>query len=126
MSLLVKQRPDIQESQVRHVLAVAPHTSQTLACPLSTLPGRPSMRLTVTSDVDDQMGVVVAAGEVDLATVSTLRQDLSDHIAAGLTMLLVDLSAVTFIDSTGLGVLVGAGKKTAEVGGSMRLVCDNP
>jgi anti-sigma B factor antagonist len=70
--------------------------------------------------------VVAAAGEIDLATVPALRQAVSEHLAAGVTLLVLDLSEVTFIDSTGLGVLVGAGKKAAGVGGSMRLVCDNP
>lgn len=84
------------------------------------------MRLTVSSEVQHQVGIVVASGEVDLATVSGLRQAISDHLAAGLTLLVLDISAVTFMDSTGLGVLVGAGKKAAGLGGSMRLVCDNP
>jgi anti-sigma B factor antagonist len=84
------------------------------------------MRLTVSSDVDRQVGVVTAAGEVDLATVATLRQALSDLLASGLTHLVLDLTAVSFIDSTGLGVLVGAGTKAAGLGGAMRLDCDNP
>lgn len=84
------------------------------------------MRLNITSCVDQQVGVVVAAGEIDLASVSSVRQAISDHLASGLTLLVLDLSDVTFIDSTGLGVLVGAGKKAAGLGGSMRLVCDNP
>jgi len=84
------------------------------------------MRLTISSDVDRQVGVVVATGEVDLATVPAFRQAISDHLASGLALLLLDMRGVTFIDSTGLGVLVGANKKTTGLGGSMRLVCDNP
>ncbi|NUR07540.1 MAG: STAS domain-containing protein [Nocardioidaceae bacterium] len=84
------------------------------------------MRLAVTSDVEHGVGVVVASGEVDLATAPSLRQAISDHLAAGQTLLLLDMTDVTFIDSTGLGILVGAAKKARGLGGSMRLVCDNP
>ena len=74
------------------------------------------MRLTVNSEVHQQVGIVVATGEIDLATVPGFRQAISDHLAAGLTLLVLDISAVTFMDSTGLGVLVGAGKK-AQISG---------
>jgi anti-sigma B factor antagonist len=84
------------------------------------------VRVTLTTERHAEIGVVAAAGEVDLATVPALRQTISEQIAEGTSFLLVDLSDVTFIDSTGLGVLVGAGKKVAGVGGSMRIVCDNP
>ena len=84
------------------------------------------MRLSVSSHSEGMLGVVVASGEIDLATVALLRQVISDHIAAGQSELLLDLTDVSFIDSTGLGVLVGAGKKTAGLGGSTRLVCSNP
>ena len=84
------------------------------------------MRLTVHSEVEGALGVVAVAGEVDLATVPLVRQAISDHIVAGRVHLLLDLTDVSFIDSTGLGVLIGTGKKTAKLGGSTRLVCNDP
>ena len=84
------------------------------------------MRIDTSPTRDGSGGLVVAHGEVDLATVSRLRDAVSDHLSQGRTRLLLDLSAVTFIDSTGLGVIVGAAKKAYGLGGSLELVCDNP
>ena len=80
-------------------------------------------------DVEKQDGCAVLItphGDVDLAGAPWLREALSDALAEGCVNLLMDLRSVTFIDSTGLGVLVGAGKKAYGLGGSMRIVCDNP
>lgn len=71
-------------------------------------------------------GVVTPHGEIDLAGAPRLREALSDALAGGHTHLVLDLREVTFIDSTGLGLLVGAGKKAYGLGGSLTLVCDNP
>ena len=84
------------------------------------------MRVVAGTTPDGRAGTVTAEGEVDLSGAPRLREALSDHLAAGRTHLLMDLRAVTFIDSTGLGVLVGAGKKAFGLGGSLRIVCDNP
>jgi anti-sigma B factor antagonist len=84
------------------------------------------MTLTVDSRTERLVGVVEASGEVDIATVPALREAISEHIVVGRTNLLVDLRAVTFLDSTGLGVLVGASKAAQGAGGSLRLVCDSP
>ena len=74
---------------------------------------------------DGRAGVIVAEGEIDLAGAPRLREAMTDHLSAGHVHLLMDLSAVTFIDSTGLGILVGAAKKTLGLGGSLRIVCSN-
>lgn len=67
--------------------------------------------------------VVSVFGEVDILTTPRLRDELIDLIAAGQHHLILDLEGVTFLDSTGLGVLVGALKRVRHVQGSMRLVC---
>lgn len=68
----------------------------------------------------DGSTVVVAAGEIDVATSPGLREALL--VAAELSSrVVVDLSAVTFLDSTGLGVLMG-GFKNVSGHGSMCLV----
>jgi anti-sigma B factor antagonist len=84
------------------------------------------MRVKVETTIDGRAGIVAADGEIDLASTPRLREALSDHLAAGRTHLLINLCEVTFMDSTGLGVLVGAGKKATGLGGSLRIVCDNP
>jgi anti-sigma B factor antagonist len=68
----------------------------------------------------DGTTVVIAAGEIDLATCPALREALL--VAAGFSSkVVVDLSAVTFLDSTGLGVLID-GFKRVPAHGSMCLV----
>ncbi len=71
-------------------------------------------------------GIVTAAGEIDLATAPRLREAISDHLTAGVVHLVLDLTAVSFMDSTALGVLVGAGKKVAGLGGSLKVVSQDP
>jgi anti-sigma B factor antagonist len=66
-------------------------------------------------------------GSLDLATAPTVRAALSDATEKGSRHLLVDLSQLEFLDSTGLGVLIGAHRRAAERGGSLRLVvADGP
>lgn len=73
-----------------------------------------------------ERGVVIAAvtGDIDISTVTRLRERLFE-LAGGRT-LLVDLNGVTFIDSAGLGVLVGAARQAAGRGGSLHAVCARP
>lgn len=68
--------------------------------------------------------VVEVGGEIDVYTAPLLRENLADLIAADHTDLMVDLRAVRFMDSTGLGVLVGALKKVRSLGGNLELVID--
>lgn len=70
--------------------------------------------------------VVEVSGEVDLATAPLLRERLESHLQAGATSLIVDLSGTTFLDSTGLGVLVNALKRCRESGGELHLVAVDP
>ena len=54
--------------------------------------------------------VVAAGGELDLYTVDRLRDKLGDVVERGARRVLVDLTGVSFMDSTALGVLVGSAK----------------
>ena len=67
--------------------------------------------------------VVQVSGEIDVYTAPQLRERLDQEIESGNHDLVVDLSAVPFMDSTGLGVLVGRLKQIRLHDGSMRLVC---
>jgi anti-sigma B factor antagonist len=66
-------------------------------------------------------------GSLDLATAPTVRAALAEATEKGNHDLIVDLSQLEFLDSTGLGVLIGAHRRAAERGGAFRLiVSDGP
>jgi len=77
--------------------------------------------------VRNEGGVVIVAvtGEIDISTVARLRERLYELADNGGT-LIVDLNRVEFIDSTGLGALVGTARRIAEHGGSLYAVCAQP
>ena len=66
--------------------------------------------------------VVAVTGEIDVATAPQLQESLHSLIAQGHSSLVIDLLAVSFLDSTALGVLVGALKRCREQGGDLQLV----
>ncbi|MDO9496528.1 MAG: STAS domain-containing protein [Nocardioides sp.] len=84
--------------------------------------GSPVLRV----EEQGRYSVVVLTGEVDLATATDVRVCLRDLMVDGATHVLVDLRAVTFMDSTGLGVLVAARKQARVFRGSFGLVAPSP
>ena len=75
--------------------------------------------------VDDDTHVVSVAGEIDLFTAPEFKQRMSAPIDAGRSRLVVDLSETTFIDSSSLGVLIGAHRRLKLRGGALLVVCEN-
>ncbi|MFG2041102.1 STAS domain-containing protein [Dactylosporangium sp. NPDC048998] len=67
-------------------------------------------------------GVVRAEGELDVGTAAQLREAVGAAQDAH-PGLVVDLSAVTFMDSVTLGVLIGAYNRARETGGGLAVVC---
>lgn len=65
-------------------------------------------------------------GDVDIATAPVLRDSISQVMAKGVNRIVVDLSDVGFLDSTGLGVLVGRLKAVRGTDGAMSVVITNP
>ncbi len=61
-------------------------------------------------------------GSLDLATAPTVRAALTDATDNDSHHIIVDLTQLEFLDSTGLGVLIGAHRRAAEHGGSLRLI----
>jgi anti-sigma B factor antagonist len=67
--------------------------------------------------------VVEVGGEIDVSTAPRLREQLVDLVTNGKYHLVIDLERVDFLDSTGLGVLVGGLKRVKTHDGSLHLVC---
>jgi anti-sigma B factor antagonist len=82
------------------------------------------MELALTARSLDDRTVLEVGGEIDVYTAPSLREKIVSLVEAGTTMLIVDLTHVEFLDSTGLGVLVGALRRLRGVNGSFGVVCD--
>ena len=77
----------------------------------------------VDEPVDDRTHVVAPTGEIDAVTSPTLGRHLLALAEEGKTGLIVDLSKVTFIDSTGIGVLINTVRQVSHRHGHLVLVC---
>jgi anti-sigma B factor antagonist len=78
----------------------------------------------VKHDLDSRTSVVAVTGELDLSSAPSLKWTLVDLLEAGCNQLVVDLSLVTFMDSTALGVLIGVNRSLA-VGARLAIVSEN-
>ena len=72
--------------------------------------------------LDDERHVVAVRGEIDLFTAPELKSALADAIEEGRLRIVVDLSETTFLDSTALGVLIGAVKRLRSREGRLTIV----
>ena len=75
------------------------------------------MLLRVESTSEADTATITADGEIDLATVTTLRSALTTAMQQGATHVTLDLERVSYIDSSGLGTLIG---------GTLRIICSQP
>ena len=71
---------------------------------------------------NDETQIFELKGSLDIATSPTVRAALLDAAERGQHRLIVDLSGLDFIDSTGLGALIGSQRRAKENGGEVRLV----
>ena len=99
----------------RPVAATAPHRGTT------EMEERVDLSLSTRTEGDST--VVSVGGEIDVYTAPKLREQLIDLVSAGNYHLIVDMEQVEFLDSTGLGVLVGGLKRVRAHDGSLQLVC---
>jgi anti-sigma B factor antagonist len=74
-------------------------------------------------DAADGATTVELAGELDLSTAPQVREILAQPDVAGAQALRVDLTGVSFLDSTTIGLLVAAAKRIRASGGVFRVVC---
>jgi anti-sigma B factor antagonist len=80
------------------------------------------VELSVTRQGPAEVPVVTVNGEVDVYAAPALKDGLTDLLQDG-SSVVVDLTEVGFLDSTGLGALVAARTTAAEKGGALPLVC---
>jgi anti-sigma B factor antagonist len=81
------------------------------------------MELSLSSRTVAGHRVLEVGGEIDVYTAPQLRERLIALVEDGARQVVVDLNRVEFLDSTGLGVLVGALKRLRGVNGDLSLVC---
>jgi anti-sigma B factor antagonist len=73
---------------------------------------------------EDGNTIIEVGGEIDVYTAPKLRDKITELVGNGNYNLVIDMEKVDFLDSTGLGVLVGGLKKVRAHDGSMRLICN--
>ncbi len=79
--------------------------------------------LTLATREEDGRAIVAVGGEIDVYTAPKLRDQITELVSGGSYHIVIDLEAVEFLDSTGLGVLVGGLKKVRAHDGSLELIC---
>jgi anti-sigma B factor antagonist len=84
----------------------------------------PTVDLSLATRTVSDRTVVVVSGEIDVYTAPKLREQIVSLVDEGQYHLIIDMSGVEFLDSTGLGVLVGGLKRVRAHDGSLGLVCD--
>ncbi len=82
------------------------------------------MALEISSEITDEKAIIRIEGEVDVSNASELRDALDTALADGVKEVEADFAEVAYIDSTGIGVLVGAAHRAQESGSV--LVVANP
>jgi anti-sigma B factor antagonist len=73
-------------------------------------------------DADGGVVAVAVSGEIDLFTAPELKAAIADAVDGGSTRIVVDLTQTTFLDSTALGVLIGAVKRLRSTDGALSIV----
>lgn len=88
--------------------------------PCNGMPARERPAL-MTGTLTPPAATVTVSGEIDICTCEAMRDALAAGLGPGPVHLTVDLSAVTFIDASGIGVLLAIRALAAEAGGSLTL-----
>ncbi|MEV5427954.1 STAS domain-containing protein [Streptomyces sp. NPDC052701] len=78
-------------------------------------------RLTITRTPADGISVIAVHGEIDHHTGDPLHRALTPHDGAGAPRIVVDLSGVTFMDSSGINILIAAHNAVRDAQGWLRL-----
>lgn len=79
-----------------------------------------------TRELSPKVALAEIQGEIDVYTSPKVKEGLLELIEKGKYNLVISLEDVRYIDSTGLGVLIGMLKKVREHNGTIGIVCSNP
>ncbi len=80
------------------------------------------MQLSVKLSKDTERALISVAGEVDVSNADELRAPLDTALDSSAASIEIDIAQVSYIDSTGIGVLVGAARRAAEQGREFALL----
>jgi len=80
--------------------------------------------LDIQTEQADGYTICRPVGELDAFTVTQFRQELAE--LASNPRLLIDMSGVPFVDSAGLGALIGGIRRARELGGDVAVACNRP
>lgn len=75
----------------------------------------------ISTDIRDGYAVVALSGRLTATGAPLLRSAVTDLVAAGVSRIVIDMAALQFVDSSGLGALVGALKSARVAGGDLRI-----
>lgn len=82
------------------------------------------MEFSVSQQTVASIPVLQVHGEVDVYSAPALKERIAESISGAAPVVVIDLSNVEFMDSTGLGALVAARTTAVEAGGRLPVVCD--
>ena len=85
-----------------------------------------ALNLKIKTKIVKNTPVLDLEGEIDVYTYPGLNESMLNLIKAGHANIVINLEKVTYIDSTGLGVLANSTNKLSEKEGQLRIVCNNP
>lgn len=80
------------------------------------------MNLSITASTKNDVATIAVSGEVDVSNADSLRNEIEKVASENPQRVEVDLAQVAYIDSTGIGVLVGAAHRAAEAGYAFAVV----
>lgn len=75
--------------------------------------------------LDDTVAVLKLEGKLNMVSSRAFRDSVAQAVGSGRSRLAVDLAGVDFIDSSGLGALIGGLKTTRQAGGDLRIAAPN-
>jgi len=74
-----------------------------------------------TLPIGDTIAAIRGAGRLNMVSASALRETVGEALTAGRTRIVVDFSGIDFVDSSGLGALIGCLKSARQAGGDLRI-----
>jgi anti-sigma B factor antagonist len=74
-----------------------------------------------TLPIGDTIAAISGAGRLNMVSASALRETVSEALSTGRTRIVVDFSGIDFVDSSGLGALIGCLKSARQAGGDLRI-----